>query len=167
MAEEIRDCGKAFEPQSFNDKFNWPFIFLFALKGDSSFSFPWQPISPLPIYREFFELVRVMFRLQTLVWCCRFCFSASWPVAAPSHSLSICMATLYQASCCCPFLSSCWILIITFKGKRLQSSFIKCSFWEEASRRPTPTQASSSLHFCSADRERFLLVTCFFKFGEK
>lgn len=89
--------------------------------------------------------------LKTLVWCYRFfCSSAFKPVTAPSHSLSICMATLYQASCCCPFLSSCWILIITFKGKRLQSSFIKCPYWEEASRCPTPTQAAP-LHLNTSD----------------
>ncbi len=65
----------------------------------------------------------------------------------PSHSMSICMATLYQASCCCPFLSSHWILITTFKGKHLQSSFIKCSHWEEASRCPALTYAAALL-FC-------------------
>lgn len=115
------------------------FYFPFYIERDQ---FSFFPPSNQSVRSQFigFELGRVMcsaLKLWSDVSSLFFCIQP-----APSHSLSICMATLYQASCCCPFLSSCWILIITFKGKRLQSSFIKCLYWEEASPCPTPTLAA-------------------------
>lgn len=67
VAEEIRDRVKAFEPDSFNDKFTWPFIFPFALKAARS-SFCLQ--SDQSVCAQFLglDLGRVMFRPRTLIW---------------------------------------------------------------------------------------------------
>lgn len=44
LVDEIRERAKAFEPKSFNDNFNWPFIFRSALKATISFLF--SPVNP-------------------------------------------------------------------------------------------------------------------------
>lgn len=44
LVDEIRERAKAFEPKSFNDNFNWPFIFHSALKATISFLF--SPVNP-------------------------------------------------------------------------------------------------------------------------
>lgn len=44
LVDEIRERAKVFEPKSFNDNFNWPFIFRSALKATISFLF--SPVNP-------------------------------------------------------------------------------------------------------------------------
>lgn len=74
LGDEIRDRAKAFEPQSFNDNFSWPFIFHSALKATISiFLFiPWQPQQSTPSLCLW--VICVMFRLNMPVWCSRFFF---------------------------------------------------------------------------------------------
>lgn len=78
------------------------FYFIFTLKVSD----PFLSLSNQSVRFQFrgFELVHVMFRLKTLIWCYSSFFFHIRPVAEPSHFVCICMAALYQASCCRPFL---------------------------------------------------------------
>lgn len=105
VAGEIRDGAKGLWTTSFNNNFKWPFIFHFVMNVRDWLCFPSQPTCPLPIYLLWSDVTHFFI----------------FPLCIPTCTLplpSICMATLHQGSCRL-FLPSCWILIITFKGKHL------------------------------------------------
>lgn len=141
----MRELVKAFEPDHFKDKFEWPFIFPLALKAAGPYFFcshSDQSVSTVsPVRSWMCDVGRWNSDLMFIV---RLDPKLNPPTPAHLHS-----KPLYGASCCCcPFLSSCWILIITLKGKRLQSPFIKCAHWEEAKLQCNihPKCWASSLH---------------------
>lgn len=124
VAAEIRDRAKAFEPQSFHDKFNWPFIFHFEMKASHFVAFITDTCAP-SLYLCLWALCGGgrLKRRSDVAGCLGFSFFyICIPLLFPIHL----HGNTSPASCCCLVLPSCWILIITFKGKRHLSSFIKC-----------------------------------------